>query len=178
MRSNLETSEAEKRTDAKRFKPLAAPKGGCLSAGLGERSAQGFSFLDGIFVRAYAPGTRPTKEGWVLVQRRSRGRLYTHAHSHPRVRTPGSFGLVETREEGAQGRDPGLCRARPSAPAISAGRSAGTRTPSLAAPSTAKDEPAPSPSAGLRRLGAAKLGADLPKGRGPEGSGRHPHLSP
>lgn len=41
-----------KRADAKRVKPLAAPEGGCLSAGLGERSEQGFSFSDGIFWRA------------------------------------------------------------------------------------------------------------------------------
>lgn len=52
-----------KLSDAKRFKPLAVPEGGCLSAGLGERSEQGFSFLDGIFVRAYTPGTFPRKDG-------------------------------------------------------------------------------------------------------------------
>lgn len=93
------------------------------------------------FCKGLRAGNSPHKGGvGSSTESRSRGRLYTHAHSHspPRVRTPGFFGLVETWEEGAQGRDPGLCRARPSAPAISAGRSAGTRTPSPAAPSTAK----------------------------------------
>lgn len=170
MRSKLETSEAEKRTDAKRFKLLAEPKGGCLSAGLWERSAPGFSCLDGIFGRAYPPGTCPTKEGWVLGQLRFRGRLYTQTHTHTSTRTAVSAHAAPSSLLGPGRKErrvvtPASARARPSAPAISAGRSAGTRTPSPAAQSTAekkrrekkkKTEPAPSPAAGLRRPGAAQ----------------------
>lgn len=154
----METSEAEKRTDAKRFKLLAEPKGGCLSAGLWERSAPGFSCLDGIFGRAYPPGTCPTKEGWVLGQLRFRGRLYTQTHTHTSTRTPVSAHAAPSSLLGPGRKErrvvtPASARARPSAPAISAGRSAGTRTPSPAAQSTAekkrrkkkKTEPAPSP---------------------------------
>lgn len=141
-----------KRADAKRVKPLAAPEGGCLSAGLGERSEQGFSFLDGIFfLRAYAPGTFPTKSGF---RHRAdpegggaRSRTHTHAHTpaRPRAHTP-LLGACWTREEGAHRVvTPASAGARPSAPAISAGRSAGTRTPLPAAQSTAKGDPTPAP---------------------------------
>ena len=120
MRSKLETSEAEKRTDAKRFKLLAEPKGGCLSAGLWERSAPGFSFLDGIFGRAYPPGTCPTKEGWVLGQLRFRGRLYTQTHTHTGTRTPVSAHAVPSSWLGPGRKErrvvtPASARARPSA---------------------------------------------------------------
>ena len=115
----METSEAEKRTDAKRFKLLAEPKGGCLSAGLWERSAPGFSFLDGIFGREPA-GNLPHKGrvGSRTAQIRREAlhtdththtHTHTHWHTHARERTRGSIELVGTREEGAQGRDPGLC---------------------------------------------------------------------
>lgn len=139
----METSEAEKRTDAKRFKLLAEPKGGCLSAGLWERSAPGFSCLDGIFGRAYPPGTCPTKEGWVLGQLRFRGRLYTQTHTHTSTRTAVSAHAAPSSLLGPGRKErrvvtPASARARPSAPAISAGRSAGTRTPSPAAQSTAE----------------------------------------
>lgn len=85
-------------------------------------------------------------------QRRSRGgpctRARTHAHSLTPTRTPAC-----TRPAPSGWRDPGggsaqvvtpaSAGARPSAPAISAGRSAGTRTPLPAAQSTAKGDPTP-----------------------------------
>ena len=117
-----------------------------------------------------------------------------HTDTHTSTRTPVSAHAAPSSLVGPGRKErrvvtPASARARPSAPAISAGRSAGTRTPSPAAQSTAKKEkkrrgkkkkkePAPSPAAGLRCPGAARLGADLPKGRGPKGSGWHRHLSP
>lgn len=172
----METSEAES-ARTRSVSGHLQPEGGCLSAGLGERSQQGFSFSDGVFfLTACAPGTFPTKNGWVSGQRQ-RETLPTLTHSRPRAHTRLLRGCRD-REEGRRVVTPASAGARPSAPAISAGRSAGTRTPSPAAQSAAKGDPFPSPAASLRRLGATRLGADLPKGRGPEGSGRHPYLSP
>lgn len=177
----METSEAEKRADAKRLKPLAAPKGGCLSAGLGERSGQGFSFVDGISVRAYAPGTRPTKEGWVPVQRADPEGGSTHTRTrtrHPACAPPASSGLSRPGRRERRVVTPASAERalRPLQLAPGGQQEPGRLHPRLRAQQ--KNESAPSPSAGLRRLGAARLGEDLPKGRGPEGSGRHPHLSP
>ena len=144
----METSEAEKRTDAKRFKLLAEPKGGCLSAGLWERSAPGFSFLDGIFGREPA-GNLPHKGrvGSRTAQIRREAlhtdtHTHTHTHTHTGTRTPVSAHAVPSSWLGPGRKErrvvtPASARARPSAPAISAGRSAGTRTPSPAAQSTA-----------------------------------------
>lgn len=115
-----------------------------------------------------------------------------HTDTHTSTRTPVSAHAAPSSLLGPGRKErrvvtPASARARPSAPAISAGRSAGTRTPYprlRAEPKKKrrkkkkKNELAPSPATGLRRPGAARLGADLPKGRGPEGSGWHPHLSP
>ena len=145
----METSEAEKRTDAKRFKLLAEPKGGCLSAGLWERSAPGFSFLDGIFGREPA-GNLPHKGrvGSRTAQIRREALhtdTHTHTHTHTGTRTPVSAHAVPSSWLGPGRKErrvvtPASARARPSAPAISAGRSAGTRTPSPAAQRTAGGE--------------------------------------
>lgn len=175
-RSDLETSEAES-AQTRSVSNHLQPEGGGLSAGLGGKVTARVFFLEWhFFLTAYAPGTFPTKNGWAS-GRRLRETLPTLTHSRPRAHTR-SFGVAGTREEGRGVVTPASAGARPSAPAISAGRSAGTRTPPPAAQSAAKGDPFPSPAASLRRLGATRLGDDLPKGRRPEGSGRHPYLSP
>lgn len=80
---------------------------------------------------------------------RARARTLTHSlmHARPRAHAP-LLRAGGTREEGAGGGSaqvvtPASAGARPSAPAISAGRSAGTRTPLPAAQSTAKGDPTP-----------------------------------
>lgn len=121
-----------KRADAKRVKPLAAPEGGCLSAGLGERSEQGFSFLDGgffvvvvgfffFFFEGPRAGTYPTKKEWVPGPRRPRGRLCVCARACTDTHTPACThlapsGLPDRGGGSAQGRDPCLCPSAPFGP--------------------------------------------------------------
>lgn len=132
------------------------------------------------FFKGLRAGSFPHKERvgsrTAQIQREALPTRFTRT---PRVHTPGSLRVAGTREERRRVVTPASAGARPSAPAISAGRSAGTRTPSPAAQSAAKGDPPPiPPAASLRRQGAARFGDDRPKGRGREGSGRHPHLSP
>lgn len=89
----------------------------------------------------------------------------------------GSLGVGASGARCSKVATPACAQARPSAPAISAGRSGRTRTPLPAAQRPAKVTPAPP----VGSQTPAQPGADLPYGRAggrPEGSGQFPHSSP
>lgn len=177
---NLGNQRGRKRAGAGRFKALASPRRLPVCWLRGKVTTRlfllGWNFSNGLCAGELPPLPSPQRRTGGF-QDRGGGRLYPP--SHARTPTPGSVAVAGTREEGRRVVTPASAGARPSAPAISAGRSAGTRTPSPAAPSAAKGDPFPSPAASLRRRGATRLGAGLPKGWGAqEGSGRQPYLSP
>lgn len=159
----METSDAES-AGTRSVPSRWPPEGGGLSAGGGERSPRGFSFLDGIVLTASAP-QRTGEGGGGFRAEAEGGSRHTHTHAraraHTRLRRAG-----RDPEEGRGVVTPATAGARPSAPAISAGRSAGTRTPPPAAPSAAKAAPFPPPPPVSDAWARAGLEPAFPRGGG------------
>ena len=141
-RSNLGTGEAESARIRSISSNLAARRRLAVCWLRGKVTTRVFLLGWKFFLTAYVPGTFPTKNGWVS-GRMQREALPTLTRTHARVHAPRSFGVAWTRETGRRVVTPASAGARPSASAISAGRSAGTRTPAPAAPSAAKGDPPP-----------------------------------
>lgn len=149
-----------KRRDPKRSKPLAARRRRPVCRRGGEVTARvfllGWNCFNGLRATKNRGGFRTEAEG---------GSRHTHTHAraraHTRLRRAG-----RDPEEGRGVVTPATAGARPSAPAISAGRSAGTRTPPPAAPSAAKATPFPPPPPVSDAWARAGLEPAFPRGGG------------